>query len=52
MAPILEIENESLGYVGTIGERNVLVDLKPHLQIKNIDAISNRLTSNYKTMVN
>lgn len=41
VAPILDIENEAVGYLGSIGERNVLVDLKPHLQIKNIDAISN-----------
>jgi hypothetical protein len=39
-APILDIENESIGYYGRIGERNVLVDLKPHLQIKNIDSIN------------
>ena len=38
--PILDIDDESIGYIGTIGERNVLVDLKPHLQIKNIEAIS------------
>lgn len=47
VAPILDIENESEGYVGTIGERNVLVDLKPHLQIKNIDAISKCNVNNY-----
>ena len=40
-APILDIEAESSGYSGTIGEHSVLVDLKPHLQIKNIDSISN-----------
>jgi hypothetical protein len=40
VAPILDIENESIGYVGKIGERNVLVDLKPHLEIKNIDQIN------------
>ena len=39
-APIFELEDEAKGFYGTIGERNVLVDLKPHLQIKNIDAIS------------
>ncbi|CAF0843509.1 unnamed protein product [Brachionus calyciflorus] len=39
-APILDIDNESIGYIGTIGERNVLVDLKPHLQIRNIDSIN------------
>lgn len=41
IAPILDIDDEKIGYVGTIGERNVLVDLKPHLQIRNIDQISN-----------
>jgi hypothetical protein len=40
VAPILEIDDETVGYVGTIGERNVLVDLKPHLSIKNLDSIS------------
>lgn len=39
-APVLDIEDESIGYIGTIGERNVLVDVKPHLQIKNIESIS------------
>ncbi|RNA41934.1 putative calsyntenin-1-like [Brachionus plicatilis] len=39
-APVLDVENESTGYIGTIGERNVLVDLKPHLQIKNIESIN------------
>lgn len=43
VAPILDIDDEKKGYVGTIGERNVLVDLKPHLQIKNIDQISNSI---------
>ena len=38
--PILDIEDEAKGYLGSINERNVLVDLRPHLQIKNIDAIS------------
>lgn len=36
VAPILEIEDESKGYVGIIGEHNILVELKPQLQIKNI----------------
>lgn len=40
VAPILDIENEQIGYVGTIGERNILVDLKPHLSIKNLDSIN------------
>ena len=40
VAPILDIDNESMGYIGKIGERNILVDLKPHLEVKNIDQIN------------
>lgn len=40
VAPVLDIDDEKTGYLGQIGERNVLVDLKPHLQIRNIDQIS------------
>lgn len=39
-APILDIDNQSTGYVGKISEHSVLVDLVPHLQIKNIEAIN------------
>lgn len=46
VAPVLDIDDEKTGYIGQIGERNVLVDLKPHLQIRNIDQISNNLNSN------
>ena len=46
VAPILDIDDEKKGYLGTIGERNVLVDLKPHLQIKNIDQISKNFKLN------
>lgn len=40
VAPVLDIDDEKTGYIGQIGERNVLVDLKPHLQIRNIDQIN------------
>jgi len=40
IAPVLDIDDEKIGYTGTIGERNILVDLKPHLQIRNIDQIN------------
>lgn len=40
IAPVLDIDDEKIGYIGTIGERNILVDLKPHLQIRNIDQIN------------
>lgn len=39
-APILDITNESTGYSGKISEHSVLVDLAPHLQIKNIESIN------------
>ncbi len=39
-APILDIDDLSAGYVGKISEHSVLVDLMPHLQIKNIEKIS------------
>ena len=39
-APVLDITNESAGYTGKISEHSVLVDLLPHLQIKNIEAIN------------
>ena len=40
VAPILEIDDEAKGYLGTIGEHNILVQLSPQLQIKNIEEIS------------
>jgi hypothetical protein len=39
-APILDFVTETNGYTGQINEQNVLVDLNPHLEIKNIDSIS------------
>lgn len=39
-APILDIDNQSSGYLGRISEHSVLVDLMPHLQIKNIESIN------------
>ncbi len=48
-APILDIENEA--YLGKIGEHNVLVDLVPHLQIKNIDMISKSSKQKNKTFL-
>ena len=41
-APVLDIDDSSAGYVGKISEHSVLVDLTPHLQIKNIEKISKR----------
>ncbi len=32
--------DKNIGYHGKIGEKNILVDLVPHLEIKNIDQIS------------
>lgn len=43
VSPILEIDDEAKGYLGTIGEHNVLVQLNPQLQIKNIEEISKHL---------
>lgn len=40
IVPVLNVDRE-IGYHGRIGENNVLVDLVPHLEIKNIDQISN-----------
>ena len=40
MSPILDVDDEAKGYLGTIGEHNVLVQMTPQLQIKNIEEIS------------
>ena len=39
-APVLDIDDLSAGYVGKISEHSVLVDLTPHLQVRNLDKIS------------
>lgn len=39
-APILDIDPKSTGYVGKISEHSIIVDMTPHLQIKNIESIS------------
>ena len=44
VAPILEIDDEAKGYLGTIGEHNILVQLSPQLQIKNIEEISKSIS--------
>ena len=46
VAPVLDIEDEARGYMGAIGEHNVLVQLTPQLQIKNIEEISNTNQTN------
>ena len=37
--PVLNVDKE-IGYYGRVSEKNVIVDLVPHLEIKNIDQIS------------
>ena len=37
--------DKNIGYHGKIGEKNILVDLVPHLEIKNIDQISECILS-------
>jgi len=39
-SPILDIDPSSTGYVGKISEHSIIVDMTPHLQIKNIESIS------------
>lgn len=39
-APILDIDPKSTGYVGKISEHSIIVDMTPHLQIKNIESIN------------
>ena len=50
-APILDIDNQSSGYLGRISEHSVLVDLMPHLQIKNIESISKNILINKKNVL-
>ena len=38
--PVLDIDDESAGYFGTLDEQDILVDLKPHLRIKNTNETS------------
>lgn len=39
VAPELDVD-ATIGYFGKIGEKHVLVDITPHLQVKNFDQIS------------
>ncbi len=39
VAPILDVD-PTVGYHGKINEKHLLVDMIPHLQVKNIDSIS------------